>query len=97
MHQAGGGGLARTASGRLVTPAHGAQLAQLARTNSENARLRAELGVAALPAGWEVKATGEGRPYYVDHNTQTTHWDPPAAAAAPTAAVSHAGRRTGYV
>ena len=97
MHQAGGGGLARTASGRLVTPQHGPQLAQLARTNSENARLRAELGVPALPAGWEVKATAEGRPYYVDHNTGTTHWDPPAAAAAPPAALAPAEHNAGFV
>ena len=66
MHQAGGGGLARTASGRLVTPQHGPQLAQLARTNSENARLRAELGVPALPAGWEVKALRAGKVQLTD-------------------------------
>ena len=33
-----------------------------------------------LPQGWEIRYTtqnGLPRPYYVDHNTQTTHWDPP--------------------
>lgn len=33
-----------------------------------------------IPSGWEVRYTthnGIQRPYYVDHNTQTTHWDPP--------------------
>lgn len=30
-----------------------------------------------LPTGWEVKYTNHGRKYYVDHNTQTTHWEPP--------------------
>ena len=29
-----------------------------------------------LPPGWERIATEE-RPYYKDHNTQTTHWEPP--------------------
>ena len=28
-----------------------------------------------LPPGWERIDNG-GRPYYKDHNTQTTHWDP---------------------
>ena len=32
--------------------------------------------------------TAEGRPYYVDHNTASTHWDPPPPAAAPAAAFS---------
>ena len=32
-----------------------------------------------LPAGWEAKHTPDGKPYYVDHNTGTTHWSPPAA------------------
>lgn len=33
-----------------------------------------------LPPGWEIKYTttnGVARKYYVDHNTQSTHWDPP--------------------
>ena len=33
-----------------------------------------------LPGGWEIRYTiqnGIRRPYYVDHNTKTTHWDPP--------------------
>lgn len=33
-----------------------------------------------LPRGWEIRYTasnGIPRIYYVDHNTQTTHWDPP--------------------
>lgn len=29
-----------------------------------------------IPEGWEVRRTGDGRPYYVDHNTGTTHWTP---------------------
>ncbi len=34
--------------------------------------------VPALPAGWEAKWSAEHqRPYYIDHNTQSTSWDPP--------------------
>eukprot|EP00049_Salpingoeca_infusionum_P025616 m.20709 g.20709 ORF g.20709 m.20709 type:complete len:835 (-) comp8195_c0_seq1:206-2710(-) len=29
------------------------------------------------PAGWEMRVTSEGRPYYVDHNTKTTVWSMP--------------------
>ena len=32
-----------------------------------------------LPAGWEAKKAADGRPYYVDHNTGSTHWVPPGA------------------
>ncbi|CAN0402036.1 unnamed protein product, partial [Laminaria digitata] len=30
-----------------------------------------------LPYGWEVRYAADGRPYYVDHNTQKTHWEHP--------------------
>lgn len=32
---------------------------------------------ASLPAGWTVDYTANGRKYYIDHNTQTTHWNHP--------------------
>ncbi|CAG7723679.1 unnamed protein product [Allacma fusca] len=32
-----------------------------------------------LPAGWSVDETVKGRKYYIDHNTQTTHWSHPLA------------------
>lgn len=32
---------------------------------------------AALPRGWEVRTSPDGKTYYVDHNTRTTHWTPP--------------------
>ncbi|XP_054858178.1 E3 ubiquitin-protein ligase NEDD4 isoform X2 [Eublepharis macularius] len=31
-----------------------------------------------LPPGWEVKTDEKGRPYYIDHNSQTTTWQKPA-------------------
>ena len=30
-----------------------------------------------LPLGWSVDWTMRGRKYYIDHNTQTTHWNHP--------------------
>eukprot|EP00752_Nemacystus_decipiens_P018608 g16683.t1 len=30
-----------------------------------------------LPPGWEARVLPEGRTMFVDHNTQTTHWEPP--------------------
>eukprot|EP00039_Didymoeca_costata_P006576 m.91487 g.91487 ORF g.91487 m.91487 type:complete len:1003 (+) comp13305_c0_seq4:196-3204(+) len=36
-----------------------------------------------LPAGWEQRFDGRGRPYYVDHNTRSTHWQPPQQVEAP--------------
>jgi E3 ubiquitin-protein ligase NEDD4 len=34
-------------------------------------------GSGSLPAGWEERRTPEGRLYYVDHNTRSTHWVDP--------------------
>ena len=28
----------------------------------------------SLPGGWEVAYTKDSKKYYVDHNTNTTHW-----------------------
>lgn len=30
-----------------------------------------------LPAGWEMRATPEGKIFYVDHNTKKTTWKDP--------------------
>jgi len=30
-----------------------------------------------LPDGWEPRVTKEGRKFYVDHNTKSTHWELP--------------------
>lgn len=32
---------------------------------------------APLPPGWEQKYAPDGRAYYIDHNTKTTHWERP--------------------
>ena len=30
-----------------------------------------------LPGGWDVAFTDDGQKYFVDHNTNTTHWNHP--------------------
>jgi len=42
--------------------------------------------MATLPAGWEKRFDANGTPYFVDHNTKTTHWEPPPMAAETQAA-----------
>ncbi|OQR95738.1 hypothetical protein THRCLA_07612 [Thraustotheca clavata] len=32
----------------------------------------------SLPEGWESALDEKGRPFYIDHNTQTTTWIPPS-------------------
>ena len=34
-------------------------------------------GEMPLPPGWSIDWTLRGRKYYIDHNTQTTHWSHP--------------------
>lgn len=34
-------------------------------------------GGQQLPAGWQQRVTADGRPFFVDHNTQQTHWQLP--------------------
>ena len=47
---------------------------------------------AGLPPGWERSTAPDGRVFFIDHNTQTTHWTPPAAppAYAPQQAAAYA-------
>ncbi|CCW71145.1 unnamed protein product [Phytomonas sp. Hart1] len=33
-----------------------------------------------LPPGWQLAYTPDGKPYYIDHNTKTTHWTMPSTA-----------------
>ena len=41
--------------------------------------LSAGIEFQGLPLGWERRWTADkGRRYYVDHNTRTTTWEPPA-------------------
>jgi len=50
---------------------------QLMFNTPSQVMLNPQLGLT-LPLGWEVKIDPvSGRSFYVDHNTQTTHWNPP--------------------
>ena len=40
-------------------------------------------GGGGLPQGWEQRVTPEGKNYYVDHQTGTTHWQLPAGPQQP--------------
>ena len=41
-----------------------------------------------LPPGWEASQAPDGRVYYTDHNTHTTHWTPPQQPLASLAATT---------
>jgi E3 ubiquitin-protein ligase NEDD4 len=46
--------------------------------NSAIPRVGVQRGVhGALPAGWEKKISPDGREYFVDHATKTSHWSRP--------------------
>ena len=34
-------------------------------------------GRGPLPANWEIATTPDGQVYFIDHNTDTTHWEDP--------------------
>ena len=46
------------------------------RIEKENALLAREYA-EPLPEGWERRVWRDGRAFYIDHNTQTTHWKHP--------------------
>ena len=46
-------------------------------------RMKGGMEALSLPPGWEKAKNPEGRTYYLDHNTGTTHWDPPKTEPAP--------------
>ncbi|KAJ3331108.1 hypothetical protein HDU76_004062 [Blyttiomyces sp. JEL0837] len=55
---------------------------------SQVARPDLNSALGALPAGWEMRFTPEGRPYFLDHNTRQTTWKDPRI---PTHAAAAAG------
>ncbi|KXS21640.1 HECT-type ubiquitin-protein ligase E3 Pub1 [Gonapodya prolifera JEL478] len=61
------------------SPANGRR--QLSRTEDEQ---------GPLPPGWERREDGQGRTYYVDHNTRTTTWHRPGL---PSNATQTVGRQ----
>ena len=54
---------------------------KIAREKAEREKAAAPPRAAGgLPPGWEEQRDASGRPYYVNHRTQTTSWTHPAAA-----------------
>ncbi|XP_074650442.1 uncharacterized protein LOC141905471 [Tubulanus polymorphus] len=63
---------------------HLIQITQPIHTSNQPAALQTPSPVSGtvpgelpLPLGWSVDWTLRGRKYYIDHNTQTTHWSHP--------------------
>jgi len=54
------------------------RLTQAIRRTSSYLRELEALDDQSLPIGWERGITPEGYLYYIDHNTQTTSWEPPS-------------------
>ncbi|XP_013409201.1 membrane-associated guanylate kinase, WW and PDZ domain-containing protein 2, partial [Lingula anatina] len=50
----------------------GTRKRQLERSKSDQDLGSKDMG--PMPPNWEVAYTEEGNPYYIDHNTETTHW-----------------------
>lgn len=46
-------------------------------TQWEDPRTQGKEPEGPLPAGWELKTTADGAPYFVDHNTRTTTFTDP--------------------
>ena len=46
-------------------------------TKGEKEEEECEACTGPLPDGWEEAEDGEGKKYYIDHNTETTTWDDP--------------------
>jgi len=55
------------------------QMAQWLQTRNQNNNRQVQVEIG-LPVGWEKKFDQTiGRFYYQDHNTKTTHWNPPGS------------------
>ncbi|KAG9017190.1 hypothetical protein FRB90_001409 [Tulasnella sp. 427] len=74
-------GLARSASPRLA--AKSIDTVQASSKAKGSAVRRPPSPALSLPAGWEMKWTAEGHPYYVDHNTKSTTWNDPRVTLSP--------------
>lgn len=48
-----------------------------------------------LPPGWQLAYTADAKPYYIDHNTKTTHWTLPSNAFEPYCMNTGRGGRGG--
>lgn len=47
------------------------------RTQNSNSQQAPQGDLGPLPANWEVRILGDGRKFYIDHNTKSTQWEDP--------------------
>eukprot|EP00053_Salpingoeca_punica_P016777 m.159588 g.159588 ORF g.159588 m.159588 type:complete len:1052 (+) comp17043_c0_seq1:343-3498(+) len=59
---------------------HDAAPSPIVTPGSTASVVAATVAQPSLPPGWEMRLDSKGRPYYVDHNTRSTTWQPPTAA-----------------
>ena len=71
---------ARTDTSSTATPARTPTPPPRAPPPAENPEAPPTAPPLEVPPGWEAKMTHDGKPYYQDHASKTTHWSPPAAA-----------------
>ncbi|XP_063950930.1 E3 ubiquitin-protein ligase Su(dx)-like [Lytechinus pictus] len=65
------------ASGTAATPPQGAPPGANQPSAGGPPGRNVDLNNQPLPSNWEMRLDQHGRPYYVDHNTQTTTWERP--------------------
>lgn len=65
-----------SASSFIDSVTSGARATSFGSLNSPFSQPMCQPELELLPLGWESGLTPEGRPYYIDHNTGTTHWEP---------------------
>ena len=63
---------------------HGEQKASQSSQQAVSNKATTYVTTPGLPPGWERVENG-GKAYYRDHNTQTTHWQPPSSGTTPAA------------
>ncbi|XP_019852268.1 PREDICTED: E3 ubiquitin-protein ligase NEDD4-like [Amphimedon queenslandica] len=84
-----------TPSPRSIAPSQGSPGRPVSAADSLSQRLStASLsGTDDLPPGWEMRTAENGRQFYVDHNTRTTHWTRPRQRALSTTPAVSPGPR----
>ena len=63
---------------------HGEQKASQSSQQAVSNKATTYVTTPGLPPGWE-RVENEGKVYYRDHNTHTTHWQPPSSGTTPAA------------
>lgn len=62
----------------LTTKMSSALTSKMSSASPPSYSPQVQTAMVVLPPGWEQKTAADGRQYYVDHNTRTTHWEYPS-------------------